>query len=238
MKKLCLLLIITSLSFNVFSQDIILKRSGDQIKAKVTEVSDEYIKYKKNGFENGPDFKMSVSEIFMLTFENGEKMMFEEANTKEKKSDSNVAMLLGGTSVPLRMNETISSDKKGGRKVSTGEVITLTVHQDISDMDGNVLIKQGTQVNGTITNSVKRKAAGTKGKLSFMVSSIRAADNQSVPVNFKYEFEGKSKTGVAVAAGAIIAAPLLLIKGKPAIVEAGTIFQALVSTDRKINLNK
>ena len=238
MKKLCLLLIITSLSFNVFSQDIILKRSGDQIKAKVTEVSDEYIKYKKNGFENGPDFKMSVSEIFMLTFENGEKMMFEEANTKEKKSDSNVAMLLGGTSVPLRMNETISSDKKGGRKVSTGEVITLTVHQDISDMDGNVLIKQGTQVNGTITNSVKRKAAGTKGKLSFMVSSIRAADNQSVPVNFKYEFAGKSKTGVAVAAGAVIAAPLLLIKGKPAIVEAGTIFQALVSTDRKINLNK
>tara|TARA_B110001450_G_scaffold223624_1_gene220862 strand:- start:701 stop:1417 length:717 start_codon:yes stop_codon:yes gene_type:complete len=238
MKKLCLLLIITSLSFNVFSQDIILKRSGDQIKAKVIEVSDEYIKYKKNGFENGPDFKMSVSEIFMLTFENGEKMMFEEANTKEKKSDSNVAMLLGGTSVPLRMNETISSDKKGGRKVSTGEVITLTVHQDISDMDGNVLIKQGTQVNGTITNSVKRKAAGTKGKLSFMVSSIRAADNQSVPVNFKYEFAGKSKTGVAVAAGAVIAAPLLLIKGKPAIVEAGTIFQALVSTDRKINLNK
>jgi len=105
-------------------------------------------------------------------------------------------------------------------------------------MDGNVLIKQGTQVNGTITNSVKRKAAGTKGKLSFMVSSIRAADNQSVPVNFKYEFAGKSKTGVAVAAGAVIAAPLLLIKGKPAIVEAGTIFQALVSTDRKINLNK
>ena len=136
------------------------------------------------------------------------------------------------------MNETISSDKKGGRKVSTGEVFSLTVHQDVTDMDGNVLVKQGTQVNGTITNAVKRKAAGTKGKLSFSVDQIKAVDGQSVPVNFKYEFAGKSKTGVAVAAGAVIAAPLLLIKGKPAVVEGGTIFQALVSTDKKININK
>ena len=64
---------------------------------------------------------MSVSEIFMLTFENGEKMMFEEANTKEKKSDSNVAMLLGGTSVPLRMNETISSEKKEAERLVLGK---------------------------------------------------------------------------------------------------------------------
>ena len=40
-------------------------------------------------------------------------------------------------------------------------------------MDGNVLVKQGTQVNGTITNAVKRKAAGTKGKLSFSVDQIK-----------------------------------------------------------------
>ena len=50
-----------------------LKRSGDQLEVKVTEVADDYIKYKKKGFENGPDFKMSTSDIFMLTFENGEK---------------------------------------------------------------------------------------------------------------------------------------------------------------------
>jgi len=239
MKNLLLITILLCFAFKGFSQDILLKRSGDQLEVKVTEVADDYIKYKKKGFENGPDFKMSTSDIFMLTFENGEKMMFEQSSSNSKKAEEkNFAILSGGTKVPLRMNETISSDKKGGRKVSTGEVFSLTVHQDVTDMDGNVLVKQGTQVNGTITNAVKRKAAGTKGKLSFSVDQIKAVDGQSVPVNFKYEFAGKSKTGVAVAAGAVIAAPLLLIKGKPAVVEGGTIFQALVSTDKKININK
>ena len=80
-------------TFEVFSQDVLLKRSGDQLEVKVTEVSDDYIKYKKKGFENGPDFKMSVSEIFMITFSNGDKMMFEESN---KKPEESIAMLLEG----------------------------------------------------------------------------------------------------------------------------------------------
>lgn len=229
MKKIFFTIFTITVTTLGYSQDILLKKSGDKIEAKITEVSDDYIKYKKVGMENGPDFKISVSDLFMLTFEGGEKMMFD------KKTESDHFMLLGGTKVQLRMTETISSDKKGGRKVTTGEVISLVVHQDVTDIDGNVLIKQGTVVNGNITNAVKRKAAGTKGKLSFSVSSVRSIDNQSIPVNFKYDFAGKSKTGVAVAAGALVAAPLLLIKGKPAIVEAGTIFEALVSTDRKIS---
>ena len=231
MKTILNLFVLFFISQSVYSQDILLKKSGDQIEVKVTEIAEDFIKYKKLEMINGPDFKISVSELFMLTLENGEKIMFNKTPAKSKN-----AMLLGGTKVQLRMTETISSDKKGGRKVTTGEVISLIVHQDVTDIDGNILIKQGTIVNGNITNAVKRKAAGTKGKLSFSVSNIRAVDNQSIPVNFKYDFAGKSKTGVAVATGALVAAPLLLIKGKPAIVEAGTIFEALVSTDRKINL--
>ena len=73
----------TIFSFQLSSQDIILKRNGDNIEVRVTEVADDYIKYKKKGMENGPDFRINTSDIFMLTFENGEKMMF-----KEKKVDS------------------------------------------------------------------------------------------------------------------------------------------------------
>ena len=74
--------------------------------------------------------------------------------------------------------------------------------------------------------------------MSFTVETITAVDNQSVPVNFKYDFAGKSRTGVAVATAVVVAAPLVFIKGKPAVVEAGTVFEALISTDKKINLNK
>ena len=59
---------------------------------------------------------------------------------------------------------------------------------------------------------------------------------QSIPVDLKYEFTGKSKTGVAVGAAVVLAAPLLLIKGKPAVVKAGTVFNALVVGDKKIKV--
>ena len=57
-----------------------------------------------------------------------------------------------------------------------------------------------------------------------------------MPVNLKYDYAGKSKTAVAVGTAVAVAAPLLLIKGKPAIIEAGTVFNALVVGDKKIKM--
>ena len=180
---------------------------------KITEISETILKYQKKGLSVA--FSMDLSDVLLVTFANGERMTF---NVEVSKKVDETILLSAGTRIPVIMTETISSDKKGGRKVETGEVISLKVHTDVTDIDGNILVKQGTLVNGTITQSVKRKAAGTKGKLSFSVEYISAVDGQSVPVNFKYDFAGKSKAAVAIATGAVVAAPLLLIKGKPAII--------------------
>lgn len=216
-----------------FAQDSVIKKDGSELKVKVTDISETQLKYQKPGLS--VSFSLDLSEVLLVTFENGERMTFD--NVKSNSSNSEI-MITSGTRIPVIMSETISSDKKGGRRVNTGEVISLTVQTDVTDIDGNVLVKQGTLVNGTITKSVKRKAAGTKGKLGFSVDFIKAVDGQSIPVNLKFDFEGKSKTGVAVAAGALVAAPLLLIKGKPAIIEQGTVFQALVVGDKKIKTKK
>jgi len=218
-------------SSNVYAQDSVIKRDGTEMKVKITDISDTELKYKKQGLS--VSFSLDINEVLLVTFENGERMTFE--NIKSKSNDSS-KLITAGTRIPLVMTESISSDRKGGRKVNTGEVITLRVQSDVSDIDGNVLIKQGTLVNGTVTNAVKRKAAGTKGKLSFNVTFVKAVDGQSIPVDLKYEFAGKSKTGVAVGAAVVLAAPLLLIKGKPAVVKAGTVFNALVVGDKKIKV--
>lgn len=218
-------------SYNVYAQDSVIKRDGTEMKVKITDISDTELKYKKQGLS--VSFSLNINEVLLVTFENGERMTFE--NIKSKSNDSS-KLITAGTRIPLVMTESISSDRKGGRKVNTGEVITLRVQSDVSDIDGNVLIKQGTLVNGTVTNAVKRKAAGTKGKLSFNVTFVKAVDGQSIPVDLKYEFAGKSKTGVAVGAAVVLAAPLLLIKGKPAVVKAGTVFNALVVGDKKIKV--
>jgi len=48
------------------AQDIITKTNGDEIKAKVTEVDINEVKYKK--FENvsGPTYSIAKSDIFMI----------------------------------------------------------------------------------------------------------------------------------------------------------------------------
>ena len=227
-----LLLMLLFMTALVFGQDSIIKKDGSELNVKVTDVSDTQLKYQKPGLSVA--FTLDLSEVLLLTFENGERMTFDNVSSKS----SNEIMITSGTRIPVVMSETISSDKKGGRKVNTGEVISLTVQADVTDIDGNVLVKQGTLVNGTITKAEKRKAAGTKGKLAFSVDFIKSVDGQSIPVNLKYDYEGKSKTAVAVAAGAVVAAPLLLIKGKPAVIEAGTVFQALVVGDKKIKVKK
>lgn len=213
------------------AQDSVIKKDGSELIVKVAEITDTSLKYTKEGLS--VSFSLPLSEVLLVTFENGERMTFDVA----KKADVEY-ILRAGTKFSIQMNETISSDKKGGRKVSTGEIITLSVKDDVRDMDGNVFVKAGTIINGVVTESVKRKAAGTKGKLSISADIVTAVDGQSVPITFKYSFQGKSKTALAVAGAAVVAAPLLLIKGKPAIIKNGTVFQALVSGDRKIDIEK
>ena len=217
-----------------FSQDRIIKKDGSELNVTITEISDTELKYQKEGLSVA--FTLSLNEVLLVTFSNGERMTFQ--NVKPKEEAPSTVLLSAGTRIPVVMTETISSDKKGGRKVEVGELINLRVQADVTDIDGNVMVKQGTLVSGTVTESVKRKAAGTKGKLSFSVEFVKAIDGQSVPVNLKYSFAGKNKSAIAIGAGAVVAAPLLLIKGKPAIISEGQAFNALVVGDKKIKISK
>jgi len=231
-KTIWLLFIIITLGLSANAQDSIIKRDGSELKVKITEISDTELKYQKTGLS--VLFSLSLDNVLLVTFENGERMIFE--NNKNSLLN-NKKLLSAGTRVPLQMNETISSDSKFGRKVNAGEIITMTVQADVTDIDGYVLIKQGTLLNATVTKSVNRKAAGTKGKIGFNVDFVKAYDGQSVPLSLKYDSEGENRTAVAVAAAVVVAAPLLLIKGKAAIIESGTVFHALVVGDKNIKTN-
>lgn len=82
MKKLFTLLTLIALS-SVFvsAQDIILKRDGSEIKAKVLEITDQQIKYKDFDFQNGPTRNINISEVFMITYQNGQKEVFKQTTT-------------------------------------------------------------------------------------------------------------------------------------------------------------
>lgn len=69
-------------SGNLFSQDIITLKSGDEVKAKVTEINGTEVKYKKSNNLDGPIYSVHKNEIFMVKYENGEKEMFNNASSK------------------------------------------------------------------------------------------------------------------------------------------------------------
>ena len=72
-----LVLIVISIT-SVHAQDVIYKKNGEEIKAKVQKISELEIEYKK--FENleGPSYSIAKSIVLMIIYENGTKDIFAE----------------------------------------------------------------------------------------------------------------------------------------------------------------
>ncbi len=79
MKKIIFYTVFTICTLtNSFSQDMITKKSSEDIKAKVIEVTINEIKYKKYDNLNGPLFTILKSDVLMIRYENGSKDIFNE----------------------------------------------------------------------------------------------------------------------------------------------------------------
>ncbi len=66
-----------------YSQDVLTKKSGEDIQAKVLEVTSSEIKYKKFDNLNGPTFTILKSDILMIRYENGTKDLFTDTKKVE-----------------------------------------------------------------------------------------------------------------------------------------------------------
>jgi len=63
---------ICGMCFNAFSQDVITTVSGENIKAKVTEVTEETVSYKKYHDQDGATFVLKKEKITKIAWENGD----------------------------------------------------------------------------------------------------------------------------------------------------------------------
>ena len=98
MKKLLLLLKLSTITGITFAQDNIVLNNGDEINAKIYEIGSTEIKYKKFNNQDGPIYYKSKDEILYIKYANGEKEMFgknEESNTNSNTIDKN--LLISGS---------------------------------------------------------------------------------------------------------------------------------------------
>lgn len=71
-----LLFLILLSSFAAEGQDVIVKSDKTEIKAKVAEVTETAIKYKKWEMQDGPLYNINKNDVFMVIYANGQRETF------------------------------------------------------------------------------------------------------------------------------------------------------------------
>lgn len=84
MKKIVVIVILLMAGLQaVQAQDLITTKKGDDIQAKVLEVSDTEVKYLKYNNQDGPVYVIDTRDILLIRYENGEKDIFTDADVYE-----------------------------------------------------------------------------------------------------------------------------------------------------------
>jgi hypothetical protein len=86
-----LVLLFALLSRPVFSQDIITLKTGDEVKAIVTEVDASLIKYKKYENPTGPEYLVEKSYVSIIKYANGTKDIFSQPAINSTDTTSKAA---------------------------------------------------------------------------------------------------------------------------------------------------
>jgi hypothetical protein len=87
MKKVIVSLLFLSMTYSVFSQDIIVTKKAEKISAKVEEVGVDVVKYKKMDNLTGPSYTIKKSEIASIIYKNGTVDVFAEEEKAEVKKE-------------------------------------------------------------------------------------------------------------------------------------------------------
>jgi hypothetical protein len=90
MKAITLFLVAASLcSMRLFAQDTLYTKTGSVVNAKVVEIGQDQIKYKKASNPDGPLYVMNTSDLVLIHFKNGSKEVFSSSDGQAGNSVQN-----------------------------------------------------------------------------------------------------------------------------------------------------
>ena len=121
MKSICIFLIVTLISMGSFSQnsdcDNIIYKNGEELSAKILEITTSFVKYKRCENLEGPTYSLELYKILIIKYKNGTKDVFNstESNVYKEKSKSSFGFRLGLQSVAVGNSETIHQNSYKSR---------------------------------------------------------------------------------------------------------------------------
>lgn len=137
------------------------------------------------------------------------------------------ATLPAGTPVYGELDEQVTSKKK---ETTVGDVVRARVWRDVV-VDGRVLIKAGSPLVARVSHVKPAKIAGRKGEVFIDALSATSVDGNEVLLDGGYDKSGKGNKALAWSLFALVAWPLIFIKGKQAVLDPGTVFDASVQSN-------
>jgi len=140
-----------------------------------------------------------------------------------------------GTRIAVRTMEQLSS-----ATLKDNDPVLFSVVEDV-EVDGVVVIKQGTPVRGMIIDAEAKRRMGRAGRLQYTVNETKGADRSTIRLRALQQHKGDSNvtsttvTTVAVGVFVPVAAPLFLLrKGHDIVVPEGTRVDVFVDGDHVI----
>ena len=115
------------------AQDMIVKKDGTVIQAKVMKVGTSEVDYKKWSNQNGPQYSIAVADILAINYQNGEKETFDNVSAQPEASKP-AAQPTGMTQVTV---ETLSAEAKAANDAA------IEKYNQIYDTDVNKVKKNG-----------------------------------------------------------------------------------------------
>lgn len=84
--RILLFLLAVQVCNKSFSQDLIIMKNGDEVKAKILEILPDVVKYKKAENLDGPSYSEIKNNIFMIKYQNGTKDVFNQQSISNVKN--------------------------------------------------------------------------------------------------------------------------------------------------------
>lgn len=153
MKKLfffCIALL-TALAANC--QDIIIKKTGEEIKAKVLEIGVTEVKYKRFDFQDGPVYTIAKTEVIMVRYENGINEVISTTNTPTNPSNNQTVVVPPQTQpekVSNKIESAMGSYRQNGRYISKTRVISTLKATNDPEIQKLLRRSNNKKVTGTV----------------------------------------------------------------------------------------
>jgi hypothetical protein len=99
MKRLLLFVPVLFSTLLTKAQDTLIKRNGDTLAIRLTEINPDNLKYKRFDYQDGPLFTIQKEEVKLIIYQNGKKELFDNYVPQPKAKTSpgeDLSILMSG----------------------------------------------------------------------------------------------------------------------------------------------